>query len=182
VAQGTSVIELLLRDHRKAEHLLEQLDLTTSNDLAEYFCNLREELVRHEVAEELIVYPAFRKIVQGSDPIADSCIAEQAKAEESLASLEKEDPTSSSFRSGLEELRRAVIAHALHEEADVFPSLQRDTDSAELANLGDRYEKALDSAPTHPHPHAPDTPPANRIMGPMAALVDRVRDAMRHAA
>ncbi|MHB1585046.1 MAG: NAD-dependent epimerase/dehydratase family protein [Acidimicrobiales bacterium] len=30
-----------------------------------------------------------------------------------------------------------------------------------------------------PHPHAPDTPPGNLLVGPAAALIDRVRDAFR---
>jgi hemerythrin superfamily protein len=181
MAVGTSVVELLLRDHKKAERLLEELDSKTDEQLGDYFCELREELVRHEVAEELIVYPAFRKNIEGADAIADACIAEQSEAEETLAALEKEDASSSSFRSQLVELRQAVIAHAKHEEAEVFPALERDVDRAELGQLGDRYEKALAAAPTHPHPHAPDAPPGNTVLGPMAALVDRIRDAMRAA-
>ena len=43
--------------------------------------------------------------------------------------------------------------------------------------LGKRYVKAKEAAPTHPHPHAPDSPPGNVVLGPVAALVDRVRDA-----
>lgn len=33
-------------------------------------------------------------------------------------------------------------------------------------------------APTHPHPAAPDKPPANKILAPGAGLTDRVRDAL----
>jgi len=36
-------------------------------------------------------------------------------------------------------------------------------------------------APTHPHPNAPDTPPGNMVLGAVAALADRFRDAMRKA-
>jgi hemerythrin superfamily protein len=177
----TSVIDLLLRDHEKAKGLLEQLDSTSDAGLPDYFCNLREELVRHEVAEELIVYPAFRSHVGGANAIADACIAEQSAAEEKLAALEKEDAESARFRTQLGELRQAVLAHAKREESDVFPALRAHTDPQELVELGDRYDKALKAAPTHPHPHAPDAPPGNKVLGPVAALVDRVRDAMRAA-
>jgi hemerythrin superfamily protein len=177
MAEETNVVQLLLRDHKKAESLLAELDSTTDDQLTDYFAQLREVLVRHEVAEELVVYPAFRKNVEGSDAIADSCIAEQSEAEVKLAALEKADTMGSSFRSQLVGLRQAVLAHAKHEESDVFPALERDTDRSELADLGGRYEKALATAPTHPHPHAPDTPPGNTVLGPVAALVDRVRDA-----
>lgn len=175
---GQSVVELLLRDHQKAERLLGELDSTSDSGLEEYFCRLREELVRHEVAEELIVYPAFRRNVDAGDEIANACIAEQRQAAAALADLEKADIARPSFRMRLEELRGAVLAHAKHEETAVFPVLARATASSELAELGERYEKALAAAPTHPHPHAPTTPPGNVVVGSVEALVDRVRDAM----
>ncbi len=33
-------------------------------------------------------------------------------------------------------------------------------------------------APTRPHPAAPDSPPADKILGPAAGLLDRMRDAV----
>jgi hemerythrin superfamily protein len=181
MTKGQNIVELVLRDHQRAGALLAQLEATSDADLEEYFCHLREVLVRHEVAEELVVYPAFRDHVSGAAPIADACIAEQSEAEEALATLEKTDTTSDSFRTQLVELRQAVLAHAKHEERDVLPALERNIDPQQLGELGDRYDKALESAPTHPHPHAPDTPPGNTLLGPIAALIDRVRDAMRDA-
>lgn len=182
MTNATNLIELLERDHKKVEALFGRLDATPAEQLGDYFCQLREELVRHEVAEELVLYPAFREHVEGGDAIADACIAEQSEAEETLASLEKQDTDTSAFRAQLVELRSAVIAHARHEETEIFPALAHHTDATKLGALGDRYEKALSSAPTHPHPHAPDTPPGNLALGPIAALIDRVRDSMRHAA
>jgi hypothetical protein len=39
------------------------------------------------------------------------------------------------------------------------------------------------AAPTHPHPQAPSKPPFNLVLGPIATIVDRVKDAARsHAA
>jgi hypothetical protein len=34
-------------------------------------------------------------------------------------------------------------------------------------------------APTHPHPHAPSTPPGNVVAGAAASIVDKARDALR---
>ena len=179
MAQGQNIVELLLRDHRKIESLLGMLDGESDEELGDYFCNLREELIRHEMAEELVVYPAFRKNVGGGNAIADACIAEQSEAEETLAALEKEDTTSISFRTQLGALRQSVLAHAKHEEADVFPALQRDTGASELAELGDRYDKALDAAPTHPHPHAAGHAASQQGSGPDGC--PRRSGARRHA-
>jgi hypothetical protein len=37
------------------------------------------------------------------------------------------------------------------------------------------------TAPTHPHPKAPNQPPGNILLGPIAAIIDRARDAARAA-
>ncbi|MGA2211562.1 MAG: hemerythrin domain-containing protein [Acidimicrobiales bacterium] len=174
------VVELLQSDHQRVEVKLSDLDAMADPSLANYFCELREELVRHEVAEETVVYPAVRQL-QGGDKIADSCIEEQSEAEELLADMEKVQDDVSKLRTELGRLRSAVLKHAKHEESEVFPLLKGSLPEEDLVRLGQRYEKALAAAPTHPHPHAPDTPPGNLVAGPLAALVDRARDAMKAA-
>jgi hypothetical protein len=47
-----------------------------------------------------------------------------------------------------------------------------------LHSLGEKNEAQWTSAPTHPQPNAPNTPPANKITGPAAGLFDKARDAM----
>ncbi len=71
-----------------------------------------------------------------------------------------------------------MLAHAEAEESTTFPLLERITTTDERQELGARYQKAKDRAPTHPHPHAPDTPPGNKLLGPVAAIFDRARDAV----
>lgn len=39
-------------------------------------------------------------------------------------------------------------------------------------------EQAKKLAPTRPHPSAPDHAPLNKLLGPGAGLVDRMREAM----
>jgi hemerythrin superfamily protein len=180
MAERRDVVELLRRDHHDAQALLSRLDQITDDELEEYFCEVREALVRHEVAEELVVYPAFRRAEPTLEAVAEERIEEQSEAEQRLAELETTEDAGE-LRHGLDELRRAVLLHAEHEELEVFPKLAEDLDAAARVELGERYSRALDAAPTHPHPHAPDTPPANIVAGPAMAVVDRVRDAMRRA-
>jgi hypothetical protein len=74
-----------------------------------------------------------------------------------------------------------VSQHAREEEDVIFPQLRAECSAEQLRDLGDKVRQVKSVAPTHPHPAAPDTPPANKILGPMAGLVDRVRDALtRH--
>lgn len=175
----TNVVQLLLADHRQAEQLLERFHDTPADQRDEAFCELTYTLVRHEVAEEEVVYPALRRYVDGGDDLADMRIAEQAKAEELLAEMERAGVMSAEFPAMFNTLRSEVLAHAEAEEQSVFPELTTSVKADELLELGKRFDMAKKLAPTHPHPHVPDTPPGNLVLGPVAAVVDRVRDAVR---
>lgn len=165
----TDVVELLLADHEAAKALLSRFEGIAPTERSGYFCEVVTELVGHEVAEEQVVYPIIRR-APGGDQEADTRIAEQAKAEEILADMEKMDPSSTEFATRFISLRQAVLAHASSEEASTFPLLREMEDAESRVALGGRYEHTKSKAPTHPHPHAPDTPPGNVILGPVAAL------------
>ena len=172
------ILTQLLADHRATAELLGRWERTPAEGREAFFCEVVPTLVGHEVAEEEVVYPAIRGVDDGIGPILAARLEEQAAAEELLAQMEKMDPTSPVFETAFGQLRRAVLAHAEHEEDDVFPLLDRHADVLDRPSLGIRYERAKAAAPTHPHPHAPDTPPGNLVAGPIAAMIDRVRDAV----
>ena len=175
----TELVALLLADHQQAKRLLESFDTRPASERAEAFCEIVYDLVRHEVAEEEVVYPALRRYADGGDDVADMRIKEQSAAEELLAKMEKAGVESAEFPAMFAKLRTEVLAHAEAEEHSVFPELSANIGTDELRTLGKRYEMAKKVAPTHPHPHAPDTPPGNIVLGPVAAVFDRVRDAVR---
>jgi hemerythrin superfamily protein len=137
------------------------------------------ELVRHEVAEELVVYPALRSDASGGDREADARIHEQSEAEEMLAEMQNLDACTAEFQAKFVKLREAVLQHAKAEESGAFVMLGQAENTDARAKLGARYESAKASAPTHPHPHSPDTPPGNKILGPVAAFADKLRDAIK---
>lgn len=170
------VVRLLEEDHQSVQSQLEALHAAPAGARGELFWKLTNDLVRHEVAEEVVVYPALRD-VPGGDAIADARIAEQSEAEEKLARMEKLDSAGPEFAGEVAVLKGAVLEHAKAEEETAFAMLLSGLSPDRRVDLGQRYVKAKEAAPTHPHPHAPDTPPGNVVMGPLAALVDRVRDA-----
>ena len=143
---------------------------------ADTFCELVTELVRHEVAEEVVVFPAVRADAPDGAVMVEPRLREQAGAERMLAAMEALKPDSPEFADALTELSTAVLEHAAAEEREIFPLLRQAESVDALFELAERYEKAKASAPTHPHPHAPDTPPANKILGgPLTAPVRRPR-------
>jgi hemerythrin superfamily protein len=174
------LIQLLLADHKEAETLLGKVG-QSSVDQSNLFDELVRALVAHEVAEEEVVYPAVRSSVPNGDKLAEARIAEQQKAEELLKKMEDMDRNSSEFGTSMSTLRDEVLAHAKSEEQEVFPKLRQSVTDERRNQLGTAYEAAKTAAPTHPHPHAPNTPPGNVALGSIAAVTDRVRDAARAA-
>lgn len=170
------ILDLLLADHREVERLLAEFDAVSLSGRIELFWDLTHTLVRHEVAEEIVVYPAVRDL-PGGKAIADARVQEQAEAEQKLAHMEKLDAESDEFAKQMITLRSAVLTHAKAEETSVFVLLRDSLPLEQRLELGVRYEKAKQAAPTRPHPHAPDSPPGNVVLGPVAALVDKIRDA-----
>ena len=182
MAQTDDLVTRLLADHRAVEDMFTRMESAPPDQIGEMFWDLTHQLVRHEVAEEEIVYPKVRKALPEGDQLADLRIEEQSEAEELLAKMEKAGAADPQFSAHLSSLRNAVLAHAEKEESTVFVPLGMVLEEAELVRLGKLYEKAKKAAPTHPHPHAPDTPPGNVALGPVAALVDRTRDAIHKLA
>ncbi len=60
----------------------------------------------------------------------------------------------------------------------MFPHMREVFSQEELVELGARVEAVKKIAPTRPHPSAPDEPPGDKLLGPVAGLLDRMRDAV----
>jgi hemerythrin superfamily protein len=172
------IVALLENDHRQVERLLAQMGTVAPAERGDLFAEVMTTVVRHETAEELVVYPAIHADAPNGPEEADARIKEQAETEELLTILEKLDPVSEAFVAQFGHLRIAFLAHANAEEDRIFPLLVGLADTAMRQRMAERYEKAKASAPTRPHPAAPDTPPLNRVVGPITSLFDKARDAL----
>jgi hypothetical protein len=95
-----------------------------------------------------------------------------------MKQLDGLDPKEPKFDDLLSTLMEDIRHHIEEEEGDLLPKLQEACSADQLRDLGQKVLDAKAMAPTRPHPMAPDTPPANKILGPGAGLVDRMRDAL----
>jgi iron-sulfur cluster repair protein YtfE (RIC family) len=157
-----------------------RLDAATGEQRRELFQQLVGELVRHEVAEEEIFRPVSKR--DAGEEIANARINEESQAEQLLKEMEKLNPASAEFTSKLATLRQEVESHAAAEETQEFPKVAGKESPERLEQMGRIYEAAKKTAPTRPHPSTPNTPVANMLVGPFAAVMDRARDAVREAA
>ncbi len=173
-----NVIAELTTDHREVEELFRTIQTLPSGDeqrrkVADEFTI---ELVRHSVAEEQYLYPAVRELVPGGAELADKELADHAQVEKMLKELEGTDVGDARFDVLVERLIAEVSEHVRDEEENLFPALADVCSPEQLDKLGDKVRTAKKTAPTRPHPSAPDTPPGNKLLAPGTGLVDRARD------
>ena len=168
------------RQHDQIRDLFDAVERATPDDRAEPFKQLVRLLAVHETAEEIVIYPAAAKGEAGKE-IVEERKAEEDAAKKTLADLEKLDPSSAEFGTLLAALRADVLAHAEAEEEEVFPLLTEVADTDDLKAMTAKLEAAEALAPTHPHKSAPESAIGNLLTGPLVAMVDRVRDAIRDA-
>jgi transcription termination factor NusB len=177
-AESDDLISVIISDHRAVEQVF--VELETGHATPEQRRGLADhviaELVRHSVAEEQHMYPAVREVLEDGDRIADHEIEEHAEAEQMMKDLDGVNAGSAAFDQLMSNLISDVRHHIEEEEQDLLPKLQSACSAEQLRDLGQKVLQAKAIAPTRPHPGAPDTPPANRILDPGAGLVDRMRD------
>ncbi|KOG42260.1 hemerythrin domain-containing protein [Streptomyces decoyicus] len=178
MGHGGDVVAELTTDHREVDELFEQFDDAPpgGEDRKRLVDALTIELVRHSVAEEQYLYPAVREHLEGGDALADKELEDHARVERLLNDLQQREATDEDFDRLVRELRTEVTAHVEDEENDLFTQLRKGVHPYVLEELGDKIRQAKKTAPTRPHPAAPSTPPANKLLAPGLGLVDRVRD------
>ncbi|GGK05460.1 hemerythrin [Pilimelia anulata] len=174
------LIDVLLSDHHDAEVLFRRIESPEASpaeqrDLMDVAI---AGLVRHAVAEEEYLYPTVREVLDDGDAIADRELADHAEAEQLMKTLEALDPEDPRYIALSRQLIGLIRHHIRDEEAMLFPALRGACSETTLQRLAGMAEMAMGSAPTRPHPAAPDTPPWNMLFAPGLGMVDRLRDAM----
>ena len=172
-------ITLLKNDHKTVEKLFKQYEGTGDSAYAEkrrIVDRIIEELSVHAAVEEQLFYPVARLTVADTEDIALESIEEHHIVKWELSELEDLDPADERFNAKVTVLMENVRHHVKEEEEDFFPKVRDELGRNDLSDLGDTMVEAKKIAPTHPHPTAPDSPPANLLAGPVAGTMDKVAD------
>ena len=178
-SSGEDVVQLLLSQHREAEQLFAEVEQAAGEARREPFERLVRLLAVHETAEEEVVYPAIRSAVEGGDELAEARLADESEAKEALSDLESTDVDGAGFDEKLQTVKQLVLAHAGNEERTIFPRLRGAQSQEQLEGMAKAVRAAEAVAPTHPHPHGPESALGNVVVGPFVGIADRIRDAIR---
>jgi len=174
------VVDLLLTQHARIEEQFLLVAATAGEEKRQAFDDLVRLLVVHETAEEEVVHPVSRGLVDGGDAAVDDRLQEERQANEILAGMVDGGVAAEGFDVALLLLRDAVLVHAHNEERYEFSRLRAKVPAAQLRAMATAVAAAEKLAPTRPHPGT-ESLTANLVAGPVLAVADRVRDLIRDA-
>lgn len=132
-------------------------------------------LSKHAALEESHVYPEARERLANSAELVLAALEEHHLVKVTLAELGSMDGGDERFDAKFTVLVANVRRHVKEEERVLFPAMRSAFSKAELTELGATLSEAAMSAPTRPHPNAPDIAPLNAL----AAVVSKPFDALR---
>lgn len=179
-AKDADVIALLMRQHGDIRNLFDEVEQSAGEERRDAFRRLVRLLAVHETAEEEVIHPFARRALSGGDQVVEDRLAEERAAKETLADLDTMDTDDPEFLPRLRALRADVQEHARAEERYEFSHIRRTADAATLVAMANVVKVAEAVAPTRPHPGV-ESAVANVALGPVAALMDRTKDAVRKA-
>ncbi|AEW99434.1 hemerythrin domain-containing protein [Streptantibioticus cattleyicolor] len=173
-------VELLKHDHRMVEQLFRDHHAAASDEQRRAVVELLvRELSKHAALEELLVYPLARRVTPDGGAEIDRHLLEHLDVKRTLYALDRLPVGSGKEEALMSTLRGEVEEHVREEESVLLPRLADALGPQDLDDLGQVLDKAKQTAPTRPHPHAPDEPPALTLAAPVAALYDRLRDRLQ---
>ncbi|TFV92940.1 hemerythrin domain-containing protein [Blastococcus sp. CT_GayMR20] len=177
------VVDVLTADHREFDRIFTELegligrtepdDLTRKRELVD---EVTIGLVKHSVAEETRVYPRVEKEIDKEE--ADHSKHEHAEAEETMKRLERMDPDDAAFDDAVRELIREIRHHVQEEESRMFTELRARFTREQLVEMAEQVEAVKKIAPTRAHPMTPNEAGVRLAVGPVASLLDHLRDAV----
>jgi hemerythrin-like domain-containing protein len=177
------VVDLLSDDHREFERIFQLLeglrgkvDTSSVQRKRELVDEVTIGLVKHSVAEETQVYPEVEKKIDKGE--AEHSKEEHAEAEETMKRLERMDADDPQFDAAVAELIQEIRHHVQEEESRMFTELRASFSRDELVTMAEKVERVKKIAPTRAHPMTPNEPGIRTVLGPVASLLDHLRDAV----
>jgi len=170
--QPGDIDHMIENDFAIVERQFEHLDNGTA-DRRVLVDQIGFELALHAFAVEQVLYPALEQNGQSRD--VEQARQRNDRAKELLLTLDGSEPGQPEFEQALTELKSGVRAQHEGSDRDSLPTLRQGVGAERLVELGKQFLAAKRSAPTGPHPSAPDSGIAGKIAGALAAPLDALK-------
>lgn len=179
---GPNAVDMLLGQHAQIRSLFEQIEGLSrrpSRKKEQLVGELVTILSKHGEIEEQVFYPAVRNEVEGQADEIDESMEEHHAAKFLLRELEGMSSDAPRYDMKVHVLEEYMIHHLEEEEQDMFPAVREALAERRLHEIGGGMVTVWDIAPSRPHPAAPQTPPANVLMGIPTAAWDLAVSTLR---
>jgi hypothetical protein len=139
------------------------------------YLELSDRIIRHEIAEELVVYPA---ILENCDEVgfAASVCREHSTIEDQLLVLDRQEFGSSEFELSRVRLTGELFAHLDHEETQVLPILASRLGRGRQVEVAHRYRQVIRVAPLLSAQSLAHLPTGPTVVARTSALAVWMRD------
>jgi hemerythrin superfamily protein len=156
LSSSFDVVDLLTRDHRLLERLLDELDHERQPIQASVLLvRLSRELATHESAEQGITFPALRSALPAGDTPERERLSEHEDINQLVADMQRLMPEEPGFDARATTLRVQLYEHFHAEEMVVFPRLRACLDRHQLVDLAEQIMTARADQPAAPHTASP---------------------------
>ncbi|CAG8693972.1 4400_t:CDS:2, partial [Acaulospora morrowiae] len=174
------LVSEILEDHKIINKLWTRYESESDNNERQKIANtIIREISVHSVCEEINFYPLLEKHLQNGSEMADHSRDEHLQVKKDLAKLDSMKITDEGYTLLIKKVMNELMSHIEEEEKDILPKFKENVSAEILNDGGEKYVSTRKVAPTHPHPHAPDKPPAETAAGMAALPVDKTRDLAR---
>ncbi|KAI0398324.1 HHE domain protein [Xylariaceae sp. FL0594] len=179
-AAMTLISDSIKHDHAELKQYYENIKNAKTNDEKDQWRNqFTWELARHSIGEELVVYPAMERVLPNGKAMADKDRKEHLVVKNDLATFQNMAVEDGNFEKVLEALWTNLSAHIKEEEHDDLPALEKALDPKDSESMTKSFGRTKMFIPTRSHPHAPDKPPFETVVGLLTAPIDHIRDLFR---
>ena len=114
---GQDIYSLLHQDHERVAKLMQQIEKSPTEKREELFQQLKMEIEKHSMAEEIIVYP---KLKEADTEAINEALDEHDQVDAMLSELEQISADSDEWMDRFTELKDAVEHHVEEEESEMF--------------------------------------------------------------
>ena len=140
------IVALLRGDHARIRSRLARTAADRADRRWVAFSEMSELIIRHEVAEEVVVYPELVDL-PGGTALSRRRLDEQSGVEALLVALDRQEFESPGFWRDALRLGSAVLGHLEREDAGVLPLLATTLGARRRATLARRFLEVVRVAP-----------------------------------
>jgi iron-sulfur cluster repair protein YtfE (RIC family) len=145
--QSHQFFELLKKDHRRAEELIQQISASSRQQRQMPFTTLQRELQAHFRIEEKFFYPKLLPI-NDMKALVEDALDEHEEAKDLLSRLERLSFESTDWDETFENLKEGISHHIQDEEQEIFPrctQFLKDQDLTDMARKSVQEKEQISS-------------------------------------